>query len=300
MQPGQVEPDMRAALARFRQRFTPLLDGLLWQRDGPEGRLDAATRHALLGGGKQLRPYLVYESARMFGVPAVPALRTGAALEMVHAYSLVHDDLPAMDDDGLRRGRPTCHIAFDEATAILAGDALQALAFETLAAPETHARAEVRVRLVQELARAAGRGGMVGGQILDLRSPASAPLADRRRLASLKTGALFAFATRAGAILAEAPAAAERALAGFGAELGLLFQIVDDLLDRHGDEAAVGKRLRKDDAADRPTLLSRLGPTGARAEARARLDSALAELESFGAEAEPLRATARFVLDRDR
>ena len=287
-------------LSRFREKFTPVLDSLLPGADGPEGSLYEAMRHAALGGGKYLRPYIVSASAGMFDVPELPTLRTGAAIEMLHAYSLVHDDLPAMDDDDLRRGRPTCHVAYGEATAILAGDALQTRAFQVLASTETHHEADIRCALVAELAEAAGGGGMVGGQMIDLLGSRAATIAERRRLARMKTGALFAFAAGAGAILGRAGTDAHRALSAFGSDLGLVFQTVDDLLDEEGDEAAVGKRLRKDADAGKPTLVSLLGRDAAREEARGALVSAIGHLEMFGSRAEPLHEAARFILDRSQ
>ena len=285
-------------LSRFREGFAPVLDSLLPDAEGPEGNLYEAMRHAALGGGKCLRPYIASASARMFEVPEISALRTGAAVEMLHAYSLVHDDLPAMDDDDLRRGRPTCHVAYGEATAILAGDALQTRSFQVLASVETHPDADVRCALVEALAEAAGGGGMVGGQMIDLQGGSAATIAERRRLARMKTGALFAFAAGAGAILGRAGTGAHRALSAFGSDLGLVFQTVDDLLDEEGDEAAVGKRLRKDADAGKPTLVSLLGRDAARDEARRTLLSALGHLEMFGSRAEPLRIAAGFILDR--
>jgi farnesyl diphosphate synthase len=206
-------------------------------------------RYSALGGGKRLRPFLVIESARLFGVEGSSALRTACALEMIHCYSLVHDDLPAMDDDDLRRGRPTCHKAFDEATAILAGDGLLTYAFDVVADPATHQDAGVRAALVLALARAAGLGGMVGGQALDLQAEtASIPLtqAETLRMQAMKTGALLRFAVDAGAMLGAANPAQARAVARYGDALGAAFQIADDILDAEGDTAALGKRAGKD------------------------------------------------------
>ena len=287
-------------IAAFRKRFTPVFESLLPAPDAPEGRLYEAMRYSALGDGKRLRPYLLYESAGMFESPDRFRFRAGAALELVHAYSLVHDDLPAMDDDDLRRGRPTCHVAFDDATAILAGDALQALAFEVLLSEDTHPDPGVRCALASGLAKASGGGGMVGGQILDLQSGSAAGFDERRLLARMKTGALFAFAASAGAMLGQAGSDACRALSVFGTDLGLAFQAVDDLLDVEGDEAQVGKRLRKDADAGKPTLVSMLGRDGARNEARRAVDSAVRRLDMFGSRANALRQTARFILERSR
>jgi farnesyl diphosphate synthase len=268
-------------------------------------RLVAAMRHALLAGGKRFRPFLVLESARLLGVAPEPALETAAALECVHAYSLVHDDLPAMDDDDLRRGQPTVHRAFDEWTAILAGDALLTLAFELLASPAAHPRAEVRAKLTLELARASGWQGMAGGQALDLAAaklgtPATPTRADVERLQAMKTGALIRFACRAGAILGEAPPALHDALERYGRALGWAFQISDDLLDVTGDAAAVGKAVGKDAEAGKATLVGVLGIAAAR-DLLARTEAeAIEALAPFGAEAEVLRDAARFVSSRDR
>jgi farnesyl diphosphate synthase len=268
---------------------------------GPPGqaRLDQAMRYAALGGGKRLRAILVIETAALFDVPESRADRVAASVEMLHAYSLVHDDLPAMDDDDLRRGKPTVHKAFDEATAILAGDALQARAFGVLAEPETHPDGAVRAALVAALAVAAGTEGMAGGQMLDLLAATTPPdEAGIRHLQALKTGRLIGFAAEAGGILAQAPAALQAALAAYGRDIGLAFQIADDLLDETGDEAAVGKRLRKDATLAKATLPALLGLSAAAEEARALATRAAAALAPFGARGEILCALAGFVVDR--
>jgi farnesyl diphosphate synthase len=298
------------SLARAARLTEAALDRILSEKslagEAPEpqaGRLIAAMRHAVLGGGKRVRPLLVIESAALFGVTADEAAATGAALELVHCYSLAHDDLPAMDNDTLRRGRPTVWTAYDEWTAILAGDALLTLAFDVLARPATHPDPAVRVALVAALARAAGAAGMVGGQALDLMAdkcgePASPTAAHVRRLQAMKTGALLVFACEAGAILGGAADQERRALVDFGAALGLAFQIADDLLDAEGDAATVGKAVAKDAAANKATLVSLLGPGAARAmltETEAAANTALAP---FGARADTLREAARFVVDR--
>jgi farnesyl diphosphate synthase len=270
----------------------------------PQRLLDAM-RYASLGGGKRLRPFLVIETAALFGKAPEQAMMTAAALECIHCYSLVHDDLPAMDDDALRRGRPTAHKAFDEATAILAGDGLLTFAFDLLARPEAHPDPGVRIRLVQELARASGIGGMAGGQMLDLAAEGRfAPgrtvqsESDVAMLDRMKTGALLRFATRAGAILGEAPAPALDALDRFGRVIGEAFQIADDLLDVEGDPSVTGKATGKDEAAGKATLVSIVGVS----EAKARLADLVAEadaaLDSFAANAAILRATARYIVDR--
>ena len=288
-------------LSGFSGQMEGVLTALLPSQRGPEGKLYEAMSYALLGGGKYLRPYIVEASASMFGVPAARRRRVGGAVEMIHAYSLVHDDLPALDDDDLRRGKPSCHRAFGEATAILAGDALQSLAFETLAGPDTHPDTGVRAELASTLAAAIGPRGMVGGQMIDLDSEHVAVGADvAMRLARLKTGALFSFSAAAGAILGQAHREARVALQTFGSELGLAFQIVDDLLDVEGDQAALGKKVHKDMAAGKATFISILGIEGARREVRRITDSALANLEIFGDRGSGLRAIAEYVLKRDR
>jgi farnesyl diphosphate synthase len=262
-------------------------------------RLDNAMRYAVLGGGKRLRPFIVLESAPQFGLGDEAALNAGAALECVHCYSLVHDDLPAMDDDDLRRGRPTVHKAFDEATAILAGDALLTLAFEILADPSTHPDPAVRSALTLGLARSAGRAGMAGGQMLDLQaSSGGLGEAEIMRLQSMKTGALITFACEAGAILAGASNAHRRALLDYGRALGVAFQLADDLLDVEGDAALVGKAVAKDKDAGKATLVSLIGAGPARqrlAELEARACDALAP---FRDAAETLCAAAQFVANR--
>jgi len=267
-------------------------------------RLVNAMRHAVLGGGKRLRPFLVVETAALFSAGRDGALLAGAALECLHCYSLVHDDLPAMDNDDLRRGRPTAHKAFDEATAILAGDGLLTLAFDIMARPEVHADASVRAALVLELARASGLGGMAGGQMLDLaaegRFEPKRALSEQEivTLQAMKTGALIRFACRAGAILGRADAAARANVDRYGAAIGQAFQIADDLLDVEGDTATLGKAAGKDAAAGKATLVSALGV----AKAHARLDALIAEakaaLAPFGAKADILRAAARFIAKR--
>ncbi len=263
------------------------------------GRLGEAMRYAALGGGKRFRPFLVIETAGMFGLPLAAALNAAAAVECIHCYSLAHDDLPAMDDDDLRRGRPTVHKAFDEATAILAGDGLLTFAFEILGRPDTHPDAAVRSELVLGLARAAGWEGMAGGQQLDLEAEDVAQdMAGVERIQALKTGALIGFAAEAGAILAGAGASDRRAVVIYAEKLGLAFQIADDLLDAEGDAAAVGKATGKDAAAGKATFVSLLGVPAARRKL-ARLEAeAIAALQPFGARAAVLQEAARFVSRR--
>ena len=262
-------------------------------------RLGDAIRYAALGGGKRLRPFVLIEAARLFGEGGGGILRAAAALECIHAYSLVHDDLPAMDDDDLRRGRPTVHRAFDEATAILAGDALLTLAFDILADPLTHPDAEVRIALVGCLAKAAGAGGMAGGQALDMAGEGASHSADEiERLQAMKTGALFRFAAEAGAILAHASDGDRRRLAAFGAALGAAFQLADDLLDQAGATAILGKAKAGDAVRGKPTLVALLGPDAARALLRERVNLAAAALAPFGDRASALIGAARFVEER--
>jgi farnesyl diphosphate synthase len=269
------------------------------------GRLLASIRYSSLGGGKRFRPFLVVESAALFGVPRENALMTGAALECVHCYSLVHDDLPAMDNDDLRRGRPTAHKAFDEATAILAGDSLLTYAFDLLSRPETHPSADVRIKLVMALARASGLGGMVGGQILDLAAegrfadvPKPQSLKEVETLQAMKTGALIRFGCVAGAILGQASDDRLQALDRYGAAVGQAFQIADDLLDIEGDAATVGKQTGKDAAAGKATIVGVLGIVKSKERLKALVDEAASALSVFGERAEVLKMAASFVAER--
>ncbi|TPL43326.1 polyprenyl synthetase family protein [Mesorhizobium sp. B2-4-4] len=264
------------------------------------GRLMAAMRHGVLNGGKRLRPFLVMESAALFSADGEAALRVAAALECVHCYSLIHDDLPAMDDDDLRRGQPTVHRAFDEATAILAGDALLTLAFDILADETTALPAERRAAVVLALARAAGTGGMVGGQTLDLEAERIAPdEAGIIRLQAMKTGALIRFACEAGAVVAGVPAGDRERLAEFGSAIGLAFQLADDLLDLTADAAQMGKATGKDAAAGKATLVALHGEAWARAQLHGLVHQAHALLEPYGEQAGLLKAAATFVATRN-
>jgi farnesyl diphosphate synthase len=275
------------------------LDTLLPQPSGPEAKLHEAMRYAALGGGKRLRGFLVLQSGRLFGVDRRALGRVAAAVECVHAYSLVHDDLPAMDDDDLRRGKPTVHKAFDEATAILAGDALLTHAFGLLAAPDAHGDPFVRCELVARLAHAAGHAGMVGGQMMDIGFEHAAPeLQDVNRLQRMKTGALILFSCEAGAILGRASAAGRSALTSYGHDLGLAFQIADDLLDAEGDPEKMGKAAGKDAGRGKPTIVSVLGVERARAQAAALAVQAAGHLDLFDERADLLRAAAEFVIAR--
>ena len=276
-----------------------LFDDLLQVPADASAPLFEAMRYAAIGGGKRLRPLLACASAQLFGVPRAYALRAGLAVECVHAHSLIHDDLPCMDDDDLRRGKPTVHVAFDEATAVLAGDSLLALAFEILADPATHPDAERRCELGRELAFAAGARGMAGGQMLDLAPVAAADLESVTRLQRLKTGALIGWSVEAGAILGGAAPEARMRLRGYAQSLGLVFQIADDLLDHHGNEDEVGKRLRKDEAQGKSTFVSLLGPDRARRQAEMLVDQAIGHLRGFE-DADLLAAIVRFALTRNR
>ncbi len=267
-------------------------------------RLVAAMRHAVLGGGKRLRPFLVVESAALFGANRDGALLAGCALELLHCYSLVHDDLPAMDNDDMRRGQPTVHKAYDEATAILAGDALLTLAFDIMARDEVQADPMVRIALVRELARASGLGGMAGGQMLDL--AAEGRFAGKRALSeqeivtlqAMKTGALLRFACRAGALLGRANATQLAAMEQYGAAIGEAFQIADDLLDVEGDAATLGKAAGKDAEAGKATQIAALGINGARAKLESLIEQADRALAPFGPKADTLRTAARFIAER--
>jgi farnesyl diphosphate synthase len=261
-----------------------------------------AMRYACLGGGKRLRPFLLIETARLFGCTDDGILRAACALEMVHCYSLVHDDLPAMDGDDLRRGRPTVHKAFDEATAILAGDGLLTYAFDIMGDAATHADPKIRAALVTGLARAAGLGGMAGGQMLDLdaeQAPAPLTPAEIERLQAMKTGALLRFAVEGGALAGGADAAQTAALCEFGCALGTAFQIADDLLDAEGDTAQLGKRAGKDAARNKATLVAALGLDRAKRMRDDLAQRAQAALAAFGADADVLRQAARFTVSRD-
>ena len=276
-----------------------IIDGLLKAPPGLEARVYEAMRYSALAPGKRLRPLLVLASARLFGVARRSALQVAATIEMVHAYSLIHDDLPAMDNSDLRRGRPTCHKAFDDATAVLAGDGLLTMAFEALSHPDTHDSPAVRCELVAALAGAAGAAGMVGGQMIDLIAETrTLDIGAITRLQRMKTGALIAFACEAGAILAKAPHELRVALRGYAHDLGLAFQIADDLLDVEGSAEETGKPVGADAAAGKATFVSILGIERARAQAELLINQAVAHLDLFGQRAELLRQVARFVIDR--
>ena len=294
-----MDARLKTALGEAAEKIEATLDQLLPHGDGPESQVFEAMRYACLGGGKRLRPFLVLCSSRLFDIDERCALRVGAAVEFIHCYSLVHDDLPAMDDDDLRRGRPTAHIAYDEATAILAGDALQGLAFEILADSETHDDPSVRCDLVVALAKAAGAEGMVGGQMFDLAAETTKfDIGQITRLQQMKTGRLISFSCEAGGILGRASAEARHALHAYAHDLGLAFQIADDLLDEEGSEEEVGKKVGKDAAAGKATFVSILGLERAREQARMLSDQAISHLDMFGGSADLMRDVARFVVER--
>ena len=291
--------DLEKALADNAKAVSGVLDDLLPQGDGPEAQVMEAMRYATLGGGKRIRPFLVTASADLFGVESSSALRAAAAVEMVHCYSLVHDDLPAMDDDDLRRGKKACHVKFDEATAILAGDGLLTKAFEVLADDQTHSDPKVRAELVSALARAAGDGGMVGGQMLDLYAENhSLDMPEITRLQRMKTGALISVSCEAGAILGKASEKARHSLHAYAHDVGLAFQITDDLLDIEGDENELGKKTGKDAAAGKATFVSLMGVERARKQAKVLADQAAQHLEIFAEKGKLLKELARFVVNR--
>lgn len=293
--------DFQDRLAECADRVTVALDALLPRADGPEKQLISAMRYAALGPGKRMRPFLTIESGRMMGADERGLLRAACAVECIHAYSLIHDDLPCMDDDALRRGRPTVHKAYDEATAVLAGDALQSQAFEILASEETSPDASARADLVRRLAIASGARGMVGGQMLDMAIEAGSEAVEIgliTRCQRLKTGALIAFSVEAGAVLADAGKEQWLALEGYAHDLGVCYQIVDDLLDAEGDESMTGKRTQKDAEQGKANFVTVLGVDGARDRAARLAQQAKDHLDLFGDEASSLRDTVDYVLDR--
>ncbi|UTW57186.1 polyprenyl synthetase family protein [Kordiimonas sp. SCSIO 12603] len=294
-----MEAALKQALSATSVAVEKVLDPILRVPEGPEAKVYEAMRHAVFNGGKRLRPLLVLASAELFGVERSCALRVAAAIECVHCYSLVHDDLPAMDDDDLRRGKPTVHVAFDEATAILAGDALLTIAFEILSDEKTHPDPRVRVELVKALSKAAGAAGMVGGQMIDL-SAEDHDLSEHDvfRLQNMKTGALISFASEAGAIMARASKQAHASLQGYARDVGLAFQIADDLLDVEGTEEEVGKAVGKDEGAGKATLVGILGIERARQQAQILADQAIDHLSDFDDKALLLRAVAHFAINR--
>jgi farnesyl diphosphate synthase len=302
MNPAGVAGSLLAeGISRIATEIDAAFDRLLPTPQDARARLVEAMRYAAIGGGKRLRPLLLTATAQMYGVSRDAALRAGVAVEAIHIYSLIHDDLPCMDDDALRHGKPTLHRAFDEATAVLAGDALQAFAFEVLADPATSGDPFIRAELVQALASAAGPHGMAGGQMMDIVAETSAfDLQAITRLQQLKTGALLGAAVEMGAILGRVPPEGRTHVRGYARDIGLAFQIADDLLDHEGDEMTAGKALRKDAEAGKQTFLSLLGAERAREQAHMLVDQAISHLSQQGSEADLLRALARYIVERDR
>lgn len=310
MPAAENRPPLAVALAATADSVAAYIDGAIARSGAPGARLSAAMRHATLAGGKRLRPFLVIESAALFGVPSHAAMPAAAALECIHCYSLVHDDLPAMDNDDMRRGRPTVHRAYDEATAILAGDGLLTLAFEILAGEAADTDPAVRLALIANLARAAGVAGMIGGQMLDLAAegrfaegvahgvPLDLPADSIIELQAMKTGALLRQACEAGALLGRASPAERTSLDRYARAVGRAFQIADDLLDVEGEAGLVGKAVGKDAAAGKATLVGKLGIEGARAELARLVGEAEAALAGFGSAATLLVEAAYFIADR--
>ena len=297
-----VRDDLLApAFARIQAEIDSAFDAFLPVPPDSRARLIEAMRHAAIGGGKRVRPLLLTATAELFGVARTAAVNAACAVEAIHCYSLIHDDLPCMDDDALRHGKPTVHRAFDEATAVLAGDALHALAFDILTQPDTSTDPFVRAELVAALARASGHDGMAGGQMMDMMAAnAGYDLAQITRLQQLKTGALLAASVEMGAILGRLPPEGRGGLRAYARDIGLAFQIADDLLDVEGDEAAAGKALRKDEGQHKATFVTLMGADKARAQAHLLVEQAAGHLASFGEEARLLKALARFIVERDR
>ncbi len=291
-----------ARLKQTADEVEAFLSDLFETKGAAAPNLIEAMRYSSLGQGKRLRPFFVIETAKLYGANHQSAVRAAAAIECIHCYSLVHDDLPAMDDDDLRRGKPTTHIAFSEATAILAGDGLLTVAFEIAAHPDTHANGSVRADLVHALSMAAGKDGMVGGQMLDLAAEEkeSSDLDEIVTLQGLKTGALFRFSCEAGAILAEAGTEARTTMRKFAEHIGLAFQIADDLLDAESTAEQLGKRTQKDATAGKATFIDLLGLEGARTRANTLVSEACSALESFGENAATLKEAARFLVERKK
>ena len=289
------------AFARIQRDVDAVFESLLPLPDDTRRPLVEAMRYAAMDGGKRVRPLLLVAVAEMLGVARDPALRAGCAVEAIHVYSLIHDDLPCMDDDDLRRGRPTLHKAYDEATAVLAGDSLHALAFETLTDPDTSTDPFVQAELCRSLATASGMNGMAGGQVMDMAAAsADYDLHTITRLQQLKTGALLAASVEMGAILGKLPPDGRAPLRAYARDIGLAFQIADDLLDVEGDSEATGKAVGKDAAQGKQTFVTLMGVEGARAQAEALVEQAVGHLAQYGEEAQLLAELARFIVERDR
>ncbi|MFK4871119.1 polyprenyl synthetase family protein [Novosphingobium sp. ZW T3_23] len=295
-----TDPILSEGLARIAEEIDGAFDALLPVPDDARARLLEAMRYAAIGGGKRLRPLLLASVAEMYGVVREAAIRASIAIESIHVYSLIHDDLPCMDNDALRHGKPTLHLAFDEATAVLAGDSLHAFAFEVLADPATSADPFTRIELVQALGHASGAQGMAGGQMMDLVAETSEfDLQTVTRLQQLKTGALLGAAVEMGAILGRVPPEGRAHLRGYARDIGLAFQIADDLIDHEGDASVAGKAVGKDAQAGKETFVSLLGPDRARDQARMLVEQAIGHLAQHGKEADLLRAVARYIIERD-
>ncbi len=293
--------DLQAALSRIQSDIDDAFDAYLPVPDDASARLVEAMRYATIGGGKRVRPLLLAAVAELYGVDRTAAIHAGCAVEAIHAYSLIHDDLPCMDDDDLRHGKPTVHRAFDEATAVLAGDALHALAFDILVRPEITGDPFVRAELVGALARASGHEGMAGGQMMDMASNGQDyNLRQVTRLQQLKTGALLAASVEMGAILGRVTPEGRVHWRAYARDIGLAFQIADDLLDVEGDPDKAGKALRKDEGQGKATFVTLMGVEPARAQARMLTEQAIARLASHGEEASLLKALARYIVERDR
>ena len=299
-----IEGDLLTdSLKRVQREVDAVFDAAMPVPGDTRARLVEAMRYAAIGGGKRVRPLLVASTAELFGVSRDAAIRVGTAVEAIHVYSLIHDNLPCMDDDDLRHGKPTLHHEFDEATAVLAGDSLHALAFEILADPKASADPFTRSELILTLGTASGMNGMAGGQMMDMvadQEGVDYDLHTVTRLQQLKTGALLAASVEMGAILGKVPPEGRGHLRNYARDIGLAFQIADDLLDVEGDADKAGKALRKDEEQGKQTFVTLMGAEKAREQARALVDQAVAHLSSHGKEADTLRALARFIVERDR
>ncbi len=300
---GVREEMLADGLKRVQREVDSVFDAFLPVPNDTRARLVEAMRYAAIGGGKRVRPFLLVSTAEMYGVNRTSALNAGTAIEAIHVYSLIHDDLPCMDDDDLRHGKATLHHQYDEATAVLAGDALHALAFEILADMDTSSDPFARSELIATLGMASGMNGMAGGQMMDMvadKDGVDYDLHTITRLQHLKTGALLSASVEMGAILGKVPPEGRAHLRAYSRDIGLAFQIADDLLDVEGDQEKAGKALRKDERQGKQTFVTLMGADKAREQARALVDQAIAHLASHGSEADMLRALARFIVERDR